>query len=98
MAQPPVRRRVTTPGRRRPLLPGSDPLPFSSEYDQAGSYGFRIDNFPLRETTWPELCALLQQGEGDLIPFGSLESPIRFARNQLAMQYLTRVASRKRAA
>lgn len=80
------------------ILPGSDPLPFDSEYDQAGSYGFRIDNLPLGDGAWPDLCAALQRGEGDLIPFGSLESPLRFARNQLAMQYMTRIASRRKAA
>jgi hypothetical protein len=80
------------------ILPGSDPLPFASEYNQAGSYGFRIDGIPQHDDVWPHLCTTLQQGDGDLTPFGNLESPFRFARNQLAMQFKTRIASRKRAA
>jgi hypothetical protein len=80
------------------ILPGSDPLPFNSECDRAGSYGFRVDHVPVRDFAWPDLCIMLQRGEGKLTPFGSLESPLRFARNQLAMQYKTRVASRKKAA
>lgn len=80
------------------ILPGSDPLPFESEYDRAGSYGFRVGNFPQRDHVWPDLCEMLQRGDGELTPFGSLEKPLRFARNQLAMQYMTRIASRSRAA
>jgi hypothetical protein len=80
------------------ILPGSDPLPFDSEYNRAGSYGFQVDDLPLRDGIWAELCAMLQRGDGKLRPFGALESPFRFARNQLAMQYVTRIASRKRAA
>jgi hypothetical protein len=93
---PPEFARAEALGMR--ILPGSDPLPFESEYDQAGSYGFRVDNFPFRDNAWPDLCAMLQRGEGELTPFGSLESPLRFARNQLAMQYKTRIAARQRAA
>jgi hypothetical protein len=80
------------------VLPGSDPLPFDSEYDKPGSYGFRVDDLPVRDSAWSDLCVMLQRGEGELRPFGSLESPIRFARNQIAMQYRTRFASRRKAA
>jgi len=80
------------------VLPGSDPLPFESEYSRAGSFGFQVDGLPVKDGVWPILCAMLQRDEAKLKPFGRLESPIRFARNQIAMQYRTRFASRKRAA
>ena len=80
------------------VLPGSDPLPFESEYSRAGSFGFQVDGLPVKDGVWPILCAMLQRDEAKLKPFGRLESPIRFARNQIAMQYRSRFSSRKRAA
>jgi hypothetical protein len=80
------------------ILPGSDPLPFASEYDRAGSFGFYVDHVAdCDEGVWPGLCRLLQQGQGNLHSYGSLESSLRFARNQVAMQYLTRVSHRQKA-
>lgn len=79
------------------VLPGSDPLPFSSEYDRAGSFGFYVDNMADSNGFWSGLRTMLQQGEGDLHSYGSLESPLRFVRNQVAMQYVTRVAPRRKA-
>jgi hypothetical protein len=80
------------------VLPGSDPLPFESESNRAGSFGFQIDCLSVQDSAWKELCVMLTQGQGELRPFGKLESPFRFARNQIAMQYKTRIAGRKRAA
>lgn len=79
------------------ILPGSDPLPFASEYNRAGSFGFYVDDVADREDVWPGLCPLLQQGECNLHTYGSLESSFRFARNQVAMQYVTRVTNRRKA-
>ena len=79
------------------ILPGSDPLPFRSEYDRAGSFGFYVDGLADHESIWPQMRPLLQQGEGDLRNYGSLESSFRFARNQVAMQYVTRFTKRSRA-
>lgn len=79
------------------ILPGSDPLPFASEYDRAGSFGFFVDDVVATNGVWRGLYDTLQQGEVDLRRFGSLESPLRFVRNQVAMQYLTRVKSRRAA-
>lgn len=79
------------------VLPGSDPLPFSSEYDKAGSFGFYVDDFADREGVWTGLRTMLQKGEGNLHSYGSLESPFRFVRNQVAMQYVTRIGNRRRA-
>jgi hypothetical protein len=79
------------------ILPGSDPLPFASECDRAGSFGFYADDVANREGVWTGLCSLLQRGEGNLQNYGSLESSLRFARNQIAMQYVTRVTNRRTA-
>lgn len=79
------------------MLPGSDPLPFSSEYDRAGSFGFYVDNVADSAGLWAALRTHLLQGDVDLHSYGSLESPLRFVRNQVAMQYVTRVANRRRA-
>lgn len=79
------------------ILPGSDPLPFASEFDRAGSFGFYVDRVENGDGIWTELLTMLQRGEGDLHHYGSLESPLRFVRNQVAMQYVTRVKNRRAA-
>ena len=79
------------------VLPGTDPLPFTSECDKAGSFGFYVDGVADSEDVWTGLRSMLQQGNGDLHYYGSLESPLRFLRNQVAMQYVTRVANRREA-
>lgn len=79
------------------ILPGSDPLPFASEIDRAGSFGFYVDGVGDSERVWTELRTMLQDGTGDLHQYGSLESPIRFVRNQVAMQYLNRFLSKRNA-
>lgn len=79
------------------VLPGSDPLPFSFEYDRAGSFGFYVDNFVDRESVWTGLRAILRNGESSLHSYGALESPFRFMRNQIAIQYVTRIGKRRKA-
>ena len=79
------------------ILPGSDPLPFASEYNRAGSFGFYVDDVADREGVWTGLRAMLQQGDGQLRSYGSLESTFRFVRNQVAMQYFTRITNRRKA-
>ena len=78
-------------------LPGSDPLPIKSQYDRAGSFGFYVDDVTDRDGVWAGLNAMLQKGDGVLHHYGSLESPLRFVRNQIAMQYITRVTNRRNA-
>jgi hypothetical protein len=79
------------------ILPGSDPLPFASECIKVGSFGFYTDVVPHLDCIWPYVRNMLQQGEGTLHSYGSLESPLRFVRNQVAMQYVTRISNRWRA-
>ena len=79
------------------ILPGSDPLPFASECNKAGSFGFYTDVVPSLDGIWTDVRNMLQQGEGTLQSYGSLESPVRFVRNQVAMQYVMRISNRRRA-
>jgi hypothetical protein len=77
-------------GRERGIriLPGSDPLPFLSETDRAGSFGFT-----LRVSLDPDRPA---HGIGTALfdratrpePYGRLETPFRLLRNQIAMQMM----------
>lgn len=92
MPTPPEFQRAREIGMR--ILPGTDPLPFGTEFDRAGSFGFYVDGVKNNDCIWTELRTMLQRGEGDLHQYGSLESPLRFVRNQVAMQYLTRVKNR----
>ena len=79
------------------VLPGSDTLPFSSEVSKTASFGFYARDVPDLGGAWESLRSVLVSGRVHVRPFGTLESPLRFVRNQVAMQYLTRVASRQRA-
>ena len=78
------------------VLPGSDPLPLASQCDKAGSFGFYVDDVDDCEGIWAGLRVVLKQGEGIFHRYGALESPIRFVQNQVAMQYLKRVAGRRK--
>jgi hypothetical protein len=79
------------------ILPGSDPLPFSTEYNRAGSFGFYVDGVMDNDGVWSGLYAALKESDIELHRYGSLESPYRFVRNQIAMQYLTRIGNRRKA-
>jgi len=72
------------------ILRGSDPLPFASEYNRAGSFGFYVGGLHGQESVWGALRDLLRRGAGEFNDYGRLESPLRFARNQAAIQYVTR--------
>lgn len=79
------------------ILRGTDPLPFRSEYNRAGSFGFYVDGIMIDDGIWAGLCAKLLQNDVTLHNFGSLEMPYRFVRNQLAMQFVTRILNRRTA-
>lgn len=72
------------------ILPGTDPLPFASEVSRPGSYGFAIagqlsDACPARD-----MMDIFADPSVRIRPFGRLEGPLRFLRNQLAMQLVKR--------
>jgi hypothetical protein len=69
-----------------PILPGSDPLPFSTEDGRAGSFGCCIDaEVSLRQPAGDLKRILKTPG---MLPrrYGQLETPLRFVRNQIKMQ------------
>jgi hypothetical protein len=68
------------------ILPGSDPLPFRSERTRAGSFGFAIEGTLDTDRPATHIRALLMDSSVSLSPYGSLEQPYRFFRNQISMQ------------
>lgn len=68
------------------ILPGSDPLPFSSEYWRPGSFGFSINSALNPKCPADDLKRIIKDTSIPLQTYGQLESTYRFFRNQLAMQ------------
>lgn len=70
------------------ILPGSDPLPFPSETGRAGSFGFalRVSLDPGRPAHG--IRTALSDHATRPVPYGRLETPFRFLRNQVAMQMM----------
>lgn len=71
-------------GRGIGVLPGTDPFPFPEQAANVGRVGFAVrSEQPL--ANWPALReAIVAQSQ--LTPYGELESPLPFVRNQIAMQ------------
>jgi hypothetical protein len=69
------------------ILPGSDPLPFSTEFDRAGSFGFLLEGNISETHPAESLKQILLESNEELQPYGNLENPFRFFRNQLKMQF-----------
>ncbi len=69
------------------ILPGTDPLPFPAEYGRAGSFGLvaQASMDPARPAA--EVKRLLTSTPLDMKPYGRLETPLRFLRNQISMQF-----------
>lgn len=72
------------------ILSGSDPLPFSGEARRVGGFGSALsgagDSLEI-DAAASSLKRSLMAPSTSLHPFGRLESPLRFARNQLKMQF-----------
>ncbi len=71
-----------------PILPGTDPLPFSSEIGQIGKFGFKLPGSIDSEYPFKELKKLLLDPSTSPQPYGSLENPVRFFWNQLRMKWI----------
>ncbi len=72
------------------VLPGTDPLPFTSETDRPGKYGFMMRVAINPQMPAASLKQALMNSPTSLKTYGSLESPVRFVRNQIAMQITKR--------
>jgi len=68
-------------------LPGSDPLPFSSEVQRVGSFGVALNGSLDLEKPAQDLKRKVLDLSPTLHPFGEGETPLRFLRNQLKMQF-----------
>lgn len=81
---PPQFGRARSQGQR--IFRGTDPMPFSGQECRVGSFGFSINGPFDRMRPTASMRKLL--GSGNLRPtsYGALESPITFAKHQLAMQ------------
>ncbi len=78
------------------VLPGTDPLPFPHESQRAGSFGFTTRMAFDASRPAASLKAHLRGANVEIRPFGRLEGPLLFVRNQVAMQLRKR--RRRRAA
>ena len=72
------------------ILPGADPLPFSSEIGQIGKFGFKLSGSIDSEYPFRELKKLLLDQNTIPQSYGSLENPVRFFWNQLRMKWMKR--------
>jgi hypothetical protein len=68
------------------ILPGSDPLPFATEYDRAGRFGFLLEKKITNIYSAESLKQILMNPKLKVQSYGDLENPLRFLRNQLKMQ------------
>ena len=69
------------------ILPGSDPLPLASESSRPGSFGFTIQSSLSFEEPGKNIKQMLLDSNTSLEPYGSLENPLGFIRNQLVIKY-----------
>jgi hypothetical protein len=67
-------------------LPGTDPLPFAHDVTKVGRMGVRIRLTLDRAHPASGLLGALREPSTSLERFASLESPLRFVRNQIGMQ------------
>jgi hypothetical protein len=72
------------------VLPGSDPLPFASEYWRPGSFGFWVEGSVDAQRPGKSIRRILLDSSLQINPYGALEKPLRFILNQAAMQILKR--------
>jgi hypothetical protein len=77
------------------FLPGSDPLPFTSECRRAGSFGFSVNGLISSKHPAEELKHILLDPNKTLQRYGRLEKAPRFIINQLAMQFIKQRRNKK---
>ena len=68
------------------ILPGTDPLPLISESSRPGSFGFAIQDSLNLEKPGAHIKQMLLEPNKSLEPYGRLENPFGFIRNQLAIR------------
>lgn len=68
------------------ILPGTDPLPLTTEYQRPGSFGFKTQGTLNRQQPGQAIKQLLLNPATAISPYGSLENPFRFLQNQLQIR------------
>ncbi|VAX28315.1 hypothetical protein MNBD_NITROSPIRAE01-1579 [hydrothermal vent metagenome] len=68
------------------VLPGSDPLPLSSEVERVGSYGFHLPQKLSSRQPAAELKNHLFAKPKSLTAYGNLQSPLAFFKNQVSIR------------
>jgi hypothetical protein len=76
-------------------LPGTDPLPFGDEITRVGSFGLAVRGILNSRYPARDMKLILGHPETELYPYGALERPLRFVRNQARMQ-LEKLRRRRR--
>ena len=69
------------------VLPGSDPLPIASESTRPGSFGFQVRGSFNKQKPGQSMKDILLRPETILHPYGSLQTPWNFIRNQVTLRY-----------
>lgn len=80
----------------RNILPGTDPLPIAKEERRVGNFGFTIRYQNGCRQPGVELRRLLRDSRVRVNPYGQLERPMRFMRNQLHIRLVAKRHLRKR--
>jgi hypothetical protein len=75
------------------ILPGTDPLPFADEANRAGSFGCLLEGQFNSSRPATSIQQILLKSNVQLKPYGVLEQPWKFVRNQIGMQLLKRYKS-----
>ena len=68
------------------ILPGSDPLPFATEYDRVGRFGFLLEEKISKTYPAESVKQILMKSTLKVQSYGDFENSFRFFRNQLKMQ------------
>ncbi|ASC73184.1 hypothetical protein XM38_041460 [Halomicronema hongdechloris C2206] len=69
------------------ILPGTDPLPLENEYRRPGSFGFKLLCSLDQNSPGEDLKRLLLNPSTVIQPYGDLENPLRFLRNQWMLRF-----------
>jgi hypothetical protein len=72
------------------VLPGTDPFPFGRDYGRIGCFGFHADVVLDPAAPWQSLRNWLDTCEKSPPTYGRPMDPVRFALNQLRMQFHNR--------
>jgi hypothetical protein len=75
------------------ILPGSDPLPFVTEQNRGGSFGFIMPGAVSEDYPARDLKRALLKPNLSIKSYGDLENIFRFFRNQIKMQLKKRLSN-----